>query len=83
MFDLPRQLHGIDLGPVIDVGMDTHNPLDMRKFKRAHKLQLRRYNMAKAADRGWRLGLPFSLRVLHMEINEVATFVVSRSSGKC
>lgn len=63
---------------MIEVGMDTHNPLNMRKFKRLQKLQLRRYNARRGIDRGWRMGLPPGLRVLHIEMDEVTHFMVRR-----
>ena len=59
---------------MIEVGMDTHNPLNMRKFKRVQKLQLRGYNVRRGIDRGWRMGLPTGLRVLHIEMDEVTPF---------
>ncbi len=52
-------------------------PLNMRKFKRVQKLQLRGYNVRRGIDRGWRMGLPTGLRVLHIEMDEVTHFMVS------
>jgi hypothetical protein len=76
-----RQLHGLDLGFVLKLRNETTNPtLDFSRFTRLQKLQLRDHDPARASPLGWRLGLPLSLRVLHLDGLEAASFMASLNS---
>jgi len=71
------QLHGLDLGFVLALGpQTTFDAMDISRFTRLQKLQLRHYSPGRAHELGWWLGLPASLRVLHLDGLEATCFMV-------
>lgn len=75
------QLHGLDVGFVLALGTQTtFDALDVRRFTRLEKLQLRHFNPGRAQELGWSLGLPSSLRILHMDGLEAVCFMVNPDS---
>ncbi len=74
------QLHGLNLGFALALGLLAGlTKLDLSRFARLKKLQLSGFNSVRASQLGWRLILPRSLRVLHMDDVDDSAFVVSPS----
>ncbi len=72
------QLHGLDLGFVLALGTQTaFQRLDVSRFTRLQKLQLRYHNPGRARELGWGLGLPASLRVLDLNGLVAPCFMVN------
>jgi len=70
-------LCGLDLSSALAAGPETGlSALDLARFSRLQTLQLSGLNPSVASTHGWRLGLPLSLRVLHMDGLEAGSFVV-------
>ncbi len=77
--DLLRQLHGLCLGFALGNGEESSfTAMDLTPFTRLQKLQLCSFHSGLASELGWRLGLPPSLRVLHVDGLEAEIFYVSR-----
>ena len=72
------QLHGLDAGFTLALGTQTtFDALDVSRFTRLQKLQLRHYSPGRARELGWWLGLPASLRVLHLDGLNSPLFMVN------
>jgi len=80
-FTMLWQLHGLDLACALSLGAEagSFSNMDVTLFTRLQKLQLRSFNSERATALGWRLGLPPSLRVLHVDGLEAKAFHVSRA----
>jgi hypothetical protein len=55
---------------------------DVSRFTRLETLRLRSFSPQKAIDSGWRLGLPASLRTLHLVELDAAGFEVANAAKR-
>lgn len=80
---LQIQLHGLDLRSALAAGPETGlSALDLTRFTQLQTLRMSAYSPSQASGHGWRLGLPLSLRVLHMDDLAAESFEVNTTSHR-